>query len=195
MAFGFKAARLLATVERHRARLAQMCSRVLVGEFGGAVGTLASLGNNGLAVQQTLMAELGLGQPEIAWHTERDRIAEFGCFLGLVTDTLAKLATDVKLMMATEVGEASEPHTPGRGSSSTMPQKRNPISCAYIHACAAMVHQHAAALLDAMAADYERSTGRGRSSGSRCRRSSAWPAERSSRRGRSRRALRFTPRP
>ena len=159
MTFGFKAARLLATVERHRARLAQLRPRVLVGEFGGAVGTLASLGHDGLAVQQALMAELGLGQPEIAWHTERDRIAEVGCFLGLVTGTLAKLATDIKLLMQTEVGEAFEPYAPGRGSSSTMPQKRNPISCAYIHACAAVVRQHAAALLDAMAADHERSTG------------------------------------
>jgi 3-carboxy-cis,cis-muconate cycloisomerase len=159
MTFGFKAARLLATVERHRARIAQMRPRVLVGEFGGAVGTLASLGNDGLAVQQALMQELALGQPEIAWHTERDRIAEVGCLVGLVTGTLAKLATDVKLLMQTEVGEAFEPYAPGRGSSSTMPQKRNPISCAYIHSCAAVVRQHVAALLEAMAADHERSTG------------------------------------
>jgi 3-carboxy-cis,cis-muconate cycloisomerase len=159
MTFGFKAARLLATVERHLGRLAQMRPRVLVGEFGGAVGTLASLGNDGLAVQQALMRELELGQPEIAWHTERDRIAEIGCFLGLVTGTLAKLANDVKLLMQTEVGEAFEPYAPGRGSSSTMPQKRNPISCAYIHSCTAVVRQHVAALLDAMTADHERSTG------------------------------------
>jgi 3-carboxy-cis,cis-muconate cycloisomerase len=159
MTFGFKAARLLATVERHRARLAQMRPRVLVGEFGGAVGTLASLGDDGLAVQEALMHELHLGQPEIAWHTERDRIAEVGCFLGLVTGTLAKLSTDVKLLMQTEVGEAFEPYAPGRGSSSAMPQKRNPISCACIHSCAAVVRQHVAALLDAMAADHERSTG------------------------------------
>jgi 3-carboxy-cis,cis-muconate cycloisomerase len=159
MTFGFKAARLLATVERHRERLSQLRPRVLVGEFGGAVGTLASLGDDGLAVQHALIEELGLGQPEIAWHAERDRIAEVGCFLGLVTGTLAKLATDVKLMMQTEVGEAFEPYAPGRGSSSTMPQKRNPTSSAYIDACAAVVRQHVAALLDAMAADHERSTG------------------------------------
>jgi 3-carboxy-cis,cis-muconate cycloisomerase len=159
MTFGFKAARLLATVERHRARLAQVRPRVLVGEFGGAVGTLASLGDDGLAVQHALMQELELGQPEIAWHTERDRIAEIGCLLGLVTGTLAKLATDVKLLMQTEVGEAFEPYAAGRGSSSTMPQKRNPIGCAYIHSCTAVVRQHVAALLDAMAADHERSTG------------------------------------
>ncbi len=82
------------------------------------------------------MQALGLGQPDIAWHSHRDRIAEVGCFLGLVTGTLAKLATDVKLMMQTEIGEVSEPAAPGRGSSSTMPQKRNPVSSVYILACA-----------------------------------------------------------
>ncbi len=157
--FGYKCAVLLAAFQRHLVRLAELRPRVLVGEFGGATGTLASLGDRGLEVQQLLMAELGLGQPEIAWHTVRDRIAEVGCFLGLVTGTLGKIATDVKLMMQTEVEEVYEPFAEGRGSSSTMPQKRNPISSAYIHACAGMVRQHVAALLDAMVADHERSTG------------------------------------
>ncbi len=110
-------------------------------------------------MQEALARELGLAQPEIAWHTERDRIAEAGCFLGLLTGTLAKFATDLKLMMQTEVGEASEPYVANRGSSSTMPQKRNPISCCYIHACAASVRQGVAALLDAMVEDHERATG------------------------------------
>jgi 3-carboxy-cis,cis-muconate cycloisomerase len=132
---------------------------VLVGEFGGAAGTLSSLGTAGLSVQAALFQALGLGQPEIAWHTMRDRIAEVGCFLGLVTGTLAKIALDVKLMMQTEVEEVYEPFAEGRGSSSTMPQKRNPISCVYITACAAMVRQHVPALLDAMVEDHERSTG------------------------------------
>ena len=105
------------------------------------------------------MAELGLGQPEIAWHTMRDRIAEAGCFLGLVTGTLGKISMDVKLMMQTEVEEVYEPFHEGRGSSSTMPQKRNPIASNYIHACISMVRQHVAALLDAMVEDHERSTG------------------------------------
>ena len=105
------------------------------------------------------MRELGLGQPEIAWHTMRDRIAEVGCFLGLVTGTLGKISMDVKLMMQTEVEEVYEPFAEGRGSSSTMPQKRNPISSNYIHACVSMVRQHVAALLDAMVEDHERSTG------------------------------------
>ncbi len=105
------------------------------------------------------MKELGLGQPAIAWHTMRDSIAETGCFLGLVTGTLGKIATDVKLMMQTEVEEVYEPFAEGRGSSSTMPQKRNPISCNYIVACTSMVRQNVAALLDAMVEDHERSTG------------------------------------
>jgi 3-carboxy-cis,cis-muconate cycloisomerase len=157
--FGYKAATWLSAIGRHQQRLAELRPRVLVGEFGGAAGTLASLGADGLKVQEGLMTELGLGQPEIAWHTARDPIAEVGCFLGLVTGTLGKIATDVKLLMQTEVGEVFEPYAKDRGSSSTMPQKRNPISCNYIHACMAMVRQLVAALLDAMVEDHERSTG------------------------------------
>ncbi len=157
--FGYKCAVLLAGFQRHLERLDQMRPRVLVGEFGGATGTLASLGADGLRVQAALMEELGLGQPEIAWHTMRDRIAEVGCFLGLVCGTLGKISMDVKLMMQTEVEEVYEPFAEGRGSSSTMPQKRNPISSNYIHACISMVRQNVAALLDAMVEDHERSTG------------------------------------
>ena len=157
--FGYKMAGLLAAIERHRARLLELRPRVLVGEFAGAAGTLASLEKGALETQEGLMRELGLGQPLIAWHTQRDTIAEVGCFLGLVTGTLGKLAMDVKLMMQTEVGEVYEPYAHGRGSSSTMPQKRNPISSAYIHGASAMVRQQAAALLEAIVADHERSTG------------------------------------
>ncbi len=159
LTFGFKCACLLAAMQRHRQRLKELRPRVLVGEFAGAVGTLASLGADGLKVQEALMKELGLGQPEIAWHTVRDRIGEVGCFLGLVTGTLGKISMDVKLLMQTEVGEVYEPFHEGRGSSSTMPQKRNPISCLYIHSTAALVRQHVAALLEAAVADHERSTG------------------------------------
>ena len=111
--FGYKVAGLLSAIERHRARLAEMRPRVLVGEFAGAAGTLASIESGALELQAQLMHELGLAQPDIAWHTVRDRIAEVGCFLGLVTGTLGKLATDVKLMMQTEVGEVYEPYAPG----------------------------------------------------------------------------------
>jgi len=157
--FGYKMATLLAAFERHKQRLAELRARVLVGEFGGAAGTLASLGGRGLEVQAELMKELHLGVPAIAWHTVRDTIAETGCFLGLVTGTCAKLAFDVKLMMQTEVEELYEPFHPGRGSSSTMPQKRNPISSVYITALNAVVRQQVAALLEAMVEDHERATG------------------------------------
>ena len=157
--FGFKAASLLAAFQRHRQRLKELRPRVLVGEFAGAAGTLSSLGADGLKVQAALMQELGLGQPEIAWHTVRDRIGEVGAFLALLTGTLGKISMDVKLLMQTEVGEVFEPFHEGRGSSSTMPQKRNPISSLYIHANTALVRQHAAALFEAAVADHERSTG------------------------------------
>ncbi len=157
--FGYKAATWLAGFDRHRQRLKELKPRVLVGEFGGAAGTLSSLGTRGLEVQAGLMKELDLGQPEIAWHTVRDRIAEVGCFLGLVTGLCAKIAFDVKLMMQTEVEEVYEPFHEGRGSSSTMPQKRNPISSVYITASASLVRQHVPALLDAMVEDHERATG------------------------------------
>jgi 3-carboxy-cis,cis-muconate cycloisomerase len=157
--FGYKMATMLAAFERQKQRLRELRPRALVGEFGGAAGTLASLGRDGLSVQKELMAELGLGQPAIAWHTVRDCIAEVGCFLGLVTGLCGKIAMDVKLMMQTEVEEVYEPFHEGRGSSSTMPQKRNPISSVYITALTSLVRQHVAALLDAMVEDHERATG------------------------------------
>lgn len=157
--FGYKAAVWLSMIERHRQRLSQLKPRVLVGQFAGAAGTLASLGDKGLAVHDALMAELALGAAPIAWHVARDNLAETVGFLGLVTGTLAKIATDVAFMMQTEVGEAFEPFVQGRGSSSTMPQKRNPISCELILAAAKVVRQHTGLMLDAMPADYERATG------------------------------------
>ena len=116
-------------------------------------------GKDGLRVQDGLMKELKLGQPAISWHTVRDTIAEAGCFLGLVTGACGKIAFDVKLLMQTEVEEVQEPFHAGRGSSSTMPQKRNPISSVYITAQTAMVKQLVAALLEAQVEDHERSTG------------------------------------
>lgn len=157
--FGYKIAGLLSAILRHRERLAQLRGRVLVGEFAGAAGTLASLETGAMQTQAGLCAELGLQQPVIAWHTIRDNIAETGALLGLIGGTLGKLSMDVKLMMQTEVGEVFEPYHHGRGSSSTMPQKRNPIASCYIHAAISVVRQHAAALMDAMVADHERSTG------------------------------------
>ena len=157
--FGHKVAVWLSMIQRHRQRLAELTPRVLVGQFSGAAGTLASLGTQGLAVHDALMQELGLGSAPIAWHAARDSIAETVGFLALVTASLAKIATDISLLMQTEVGEAFEPFAPGRGSSSTMPQKRNPISCELIIAAARDVRQQAGLMLDAVLADHERATG------------------------------------
>jgi 3-carboxy-cis,cis-muconate cycloisomerase len=157
--FGYKAAVWLAMIRRHRQRLAELRPRVLVGQFAGAAGTLASLGDRGLAVHDALMEELGLGRPAAPWHVARDGFAETVSFLGLVTGSLAKIATDVMLLMQTEVAEAFEPFAQGRGSSSTMPQKRNPISCELIVAAAKIVRGNVGLMLDAMAADHERATG------------------------------------
>jgi adenylosuccinate lyase len=148
--FGFKCARFLATFRRHRQRLNELKKRVYTLEFGGAAGNLVSLGSGGLATQEALAKQLDLNVPEIAWHTEHDRFAEVGSFLALLTGTCAKLSMDVKLMMQTEVGEVSERYEKDRGSSSTMPQKRNPISCCYIHAMASSVRHSSAALMDSL---------------------------------------------
>ena len=143
LTFGYKAAVWLAGIDRHLQRLDQMKRRVLMGEFGGAVGTLASLGEQGLPVQRGVMEKLGLVQPPISWHTVRDTIAEVGCFLGILCGLLDKIASDVKVMMMTELNEVQEPAGGGgRGASSTMPQKRNPISCVYITACSSVVRQY-----------------------------------------------------
>ena len=165
ISFGFKMARLLATFLRHRERLKDVETRLTVLEFSGAAGTLATLPPNdqhpllGLDCQKELAKDLNLKVPDIAWHTERDRIADFGSLCAMLTSTCAKFALDVKLMMQTEVGEVSEPYVPHRGSSSTMPQKRNPISCAYITAMAGTVRQLSTSLFEAMIEDHERSTG------------------------------------
>ena len=157
--FGSKTAVWLAAFDRHAERLVQLKPRVLVGQFGGAAGTLASLSGHGLAVQSALMAELGLGVPTSTWHVARDGFSEAVNFLGLVTATLGKIALDVMLMASTEFGELYEPFVTGRGASSTMPQKRNPISCEIMLACAKGVRQQAGLMLDAMVQDFERATG------------------------------------
>ncbi|MFC7476730.1 3-carboxy-cis,cis-muconate cycloisomerase [Dankookia sp. GCM10030260] len=157
--FGYKAAVWLSPLITMRERLAQLRPRVERVQFGGAAGTLASLGDQGLAVQAELAKELGLAVPDIPWHVARDGIVEAVSFLGLVTGALSKLATDVILLMQTEVAEVAEPHQEGRGGSSTMPQKRNPISCEYIVAQSRGVHALVPQMLAAMAQDQERGTG------------------------------------
>lgn len=157
--FGYKCAVWLSMFDRHAERLVELRPRVEIGQFAGAAGTLASLGDKGLEVQEALMVELGLGVPQATWHVARDGLAEALNFLGLVTGSLGKIALDVMMMMTSELGEVYEPFVKGRGASSTMPQKRNPISCELMYAAAKGVRQHAGLMLDAMIQDFERSTG------------------------------------
>jgi 3-carboxy-cis,cis-muconate cycloisomerase len=147
--FGYKAAVWLYALDRHAERLTELRPRVLLAQFGGAAGTLASLGNGGdsLAARAELARELALGDPPITWHVVRDGIAETVQVLALLLGSLGKIAFDVMLMSATEFGEAAEPFVQGRGSSSTMPQKRNPISCELILAAAKVVRQQAGLML------------------------------------------------
>ena len=156
--FGYKAAVWLSSFDRHAERLAELKNRVLIAEFGGAVGTLASLGSGEDALRTVgeLARELGLGEPAITWHVARDTIAETVQFLALLGGSMAKIADDVMLMSATEFDEASEPFIEGRGSSSTMPQKRNPISCGVILSAARVLRQQAGLALDAMVNTFER---------------------------------------
>lgn len=157
--FGYKAAIWLAMLDRHAERLAQAKPRVLVGQFAGAAGTLASLGERGLAVQEAFCRELGLGVPVSTWHVARDGFAEVVNLLALITGSLGKIALDVMIMASTEFAEVYEPFVTGRGASSTMPQKRNPISSELMLAASKGVRQQAGLMLDAMVQDFERATG------------------------------------
>ena len=157
--FGYKTAIWLAMFDRHAERLAQLKPRVLVGQFAGAAGTLASLGSKGFEVQQALCEELGLGVPVSTWHVARDGLAEAVNFLALVTGSLGKIALDIMIMASTEFAEVYEPFVKGRGASSTMPQKRNPISSELMLAASKAVRQHAGLMLDAAIQDFERATG------------------------------------
>lgn len=157
--FGYKVAIWLAMFDRHQERLAQLRERVLCVEFAGAAGTLASLGEKGLEVQQALADELGLAVPATTWHVARDGFAEAVNLLALVTGSLGKIALDIMIMASTEFAEVYEPFVKGRGASSTMPQKRNPISSELMLAAAKAVRQHAGLMVDAMVQDFERATG------------------------------------
>lgn len=156
---GLKAAGCLDAVLRHRQRLSDMRSRTLALQFGGAAGTLASLGDKGLAVAATLAQDLGLSLPDLPWHTQRDRVAEAATVLGLLTGTLGKMARDISLLMQTDVGEVAEPSAPGRGGSSTMPHKRNPVGCAVALSAAVRVPGLVSTMLSGMVQEHERALG------------------------------------
>jgi 3-carboxy-cis,cis-muconate cycloisomerase len=157
--FGLKCATWAAPLVRHIRRLDESVERCSVVQFGGAAGTLAALGDRGIEVMNALAAELGLGVPLAPWHVVRDGFAEIAAVLGLVCGSLAKFALDITLLAQTEVGEVTEGGAPGRGGSSTMPQKRNPIASEYILAAARTVHALVPLMLGAMVQEHERATG------------------------------------
>jgi 3-carboxy-cis,cis-muconate cycloisomerase len=157
--FGLKCAIWMQPFVAHLGRLSELGARVLCVQFGGAAGTLASLGAQGLAAMEGLAAELDLIAPPAPWHAVRDGFAEVASFLGLVSGSLAKIATDVALLGQSEVAELAEPYVLGRGSSSTMPQKRNPIAAEYVLAATRVVQALVPVMMGAMAADHERATG------------------------------------
>jgi len=157
--FGLKAAGWLDAVLRHQERLQTVRKRIAVLQFGGAAGTLASLDGKGLQVAEVLAQELSLGLSDMPWHTQRDRMAEAAAVLGMLTGTLGKIARDIALQMQTDVAEVSEPAAPGRGGSSTMPHKRNPVGCAATLANAARMPGLIATMLSAMVQEQERALG------------------------------------
>src|ERR1700716_1427486 len=159
MPFGLKLAEYATALHRSRARLLRLRGEALALQFGGAAGTLAALGDKGLLVAERLAQELKLPQPDAPWHTHRDRIAEAASVFAILAGTCGKIARDVSLMMQTDVGEAFEPSGEGRGGSSTMPHKRNPVAAATALAAATMAPNLAATIFAAQVQDHERSAG------------------------------------
>ncbi len=157
--FGLKCAVWAQPLIAHLGRIDELRPRLEQVSFAGAAGTLASLGDQGIAVMEALAGELGLAAPLAPWHVARDALAEAVSLLGLICGSLAKIATDVILLAQTEVAEVAEPYVAGRGSSSTMPQKRNPISSEYVLAAARGVQALVPLMQGAMAQDHERGTG------------------------------------
>jgi 3-carboxy-cis,cis-muconate cycloisomerase len=158
VSFGLKVAGWLAPLLRHTQRLDEISPRLLVVQFGGAAGTLAALGDKGLAVMHGLADELGLGVPVMPWHAQRDNLVEFASWLSLLTGSLGKMAQDIILLAQTEVGEVSESAEEGRGGSSTMPQKSNPIVSEMVVAAARTNASLLSALHQAQIQEHERAT-------------------------------------
>src|SRR5438128_3646456 len=159
MPFGLKLAEYAAALHRSKLRLQRLHSETLALQFGGAAGTLAALGDKALPVAEWLARELGLRLPDAPWHTHRDRIAEAASVFAIIAGTCGKIARDVSLMMQTDVGEAFEPAGEGRGGSSTMPHKRNPVAAASALGAATMAPNLAATIFTSQVQDHERSAG------------------------------------
>lgn len=157
--FGAKVAVWVDELNRHAERFVQCRPRLLRCSFAGAAGTLASLGEAGWTVHQALAAELDLAPARVSWHTARDGFGELVLLCGLLTATLGKMAREVAVLQQNEFGELEEPFVLGKGSSSTMPQKRNPILCETVIGIAQLVRQHAPSMLSAMQPEHERAMG------------------------------------
>lgn len=157
--FGLKAARWLALATRQVRALREHRQRTLAVQLGGAAGTLAALGDNGLHVVELLAGELGLPAPDLPWHTERDRIAGIAATLGVLAGAMAKIASDIVLLAQTEVGEITEGAAPGKGGSSAMPQKHNPVDAIGALASARLAIGLVPVMLSAMAQEHERAAG------------------------------------
>ena len=157
--FGYRCAVWLSALDRHAERLEQVRERALMVQLGGAAGTLASLGEAGLRVRAAYAETLELREPDITWHVARDGLVEVVQLLAMIGGTLGKVAWDVMMLASTEFGEVAEPFVEGRGASSTMPQKRNPISSELMFAAAKLLRERAGAMLDALMQDFERATG------------------------------------
>jgi 3-carboxy-cis,cis-muconate cycloisomerase len=157
--FGLKAARWLALVTRQVRALRVRRESALAVQLGGAAGTLASLGDDGLRVAELLAAELQLPLPELPWHTERDRVAEIAATLGIAAGAMAKIAGDVALLAQSEVGEVWERAAAGKGSSSALPQKRNPVDATAALAAARLALGAMPVLLCGMEQEHERAVG------------------------------------
>jgi 3-carboxy-cis,cis-muconate cycloisomerase len=159
MPFGLKLAEYATALHRSRVRLQRLRREALALQFGGAAGTLAALGDKGLLVAEKLALELELPLPNAPWHSHRDRIAETASVFAILAGTCGKIARDIQLMMQTDVAEAFEPSGEGRGGSSTMPHKRNPVAAATALAAAIMAPNLAATIFAAQVHDHERSAG------------------------------------
>ena len=157
--FGYAVAVWLAGIADCAATLPALRERALVASLGGPVGTLAALGDDGPAVLAAFAASLGLAVPPATWHVSRGRIVAVGAWLATLIGALAKMATDVVFLASTEVGEVAEPPVAGRGGSSAMPHKRNPLSAGVILAAHAAAKGHVVTLLDCMAAAHQRPAG------------------------------------
>ena len=156
---GMKIAGWLGAITRHRQRLLEIKPRLLCLQFGGASGSLAALGDQAFAVAEILAGELNLNLPDQPWHTQRDRLVEFASLLGMIAGSLGKVGRDLSLLMQTEAGEVFEPAAPGKGGSSTMPHKRNPVGAAVMIGVATRAPGLVATMFAAMPQEHERSLG------------------------------------